>query len=367
MISQRLHALFAIPIALAVVVTIAAPASAALPAPRVLPSGTSLYALDCQGSPIQLLSVDTASANATKIGSGSNITNSSCAYQPAWDAKSNSAYYEESGTPNRLVKVNLVTGVSSAVGPLKYNLATPDINAIAIGATGNAYALANNNIYPLDLATGMLSTPVPTTLRQAWGFAYDSVTKSFYAINDSGVISTVDPLTGAVGTPSQAVLGTSTNNEYSLQIDSNGIFWIENDGPTGNEADLWTLDPAAVATSAQLVNPITLKGTKIYSEALLLAPTQVAPVITTTPALTAAVVGTTLTTPIVTTGTQLITFALTGKLPTGLVLDPATGIISGTPTAVGTFTFTITATNASGSSPVVFTQTITPVLPVVSG
>jgi hypothetical protein len=48
-------------------------------------------------------------------------------------------------------------------------------------------------------------------------------------------------------------------------------------------------------------------------------------------------------------GTAPYTFSISsGSLPTGLLLNSATGAISGTPTAAGTFTFTITATDASG-------------------
>lgn len=45
------------------------------------------------------------------------------------------------------------------------------------------------------------------------------------------------------------------------------------------------------------------------------------------------------------------TFAVSsGVLPTGLLLDPMTGEITGTPTAFGTFNFTITATDSDGCS-----------------
>ena len=48
-------------------------------------------------------------------------------------------------------------------------------------------------------------------------------------------------------------------------------------------------------------------------------------------------------------GTAPFTFAVTtGTLPAGLTLDPATGLISGTPTAVGSSPFTVTATDADG-------------------
>ncbi|HEY7162126.1 MAG TPA: putative Ig domain-containing protein, partial [Acidobacteriota bacterium] len=47
-------------------------------------------------------------------------------------------------------------------------------------------------------------------------------------------------------------------------------------------------------------------------------------------------------------GTAPHTFSVTGALPTGLTLNTATGQISGTPTAAGTFNFTITATDSYG-------------------
>ena len=48
-------------------------------------------------------------------------------------------------------------------------------------------------------------------------------------------------------------------------------------------------------------------------------------------------------------GTAPFTFSISsGALPTGLLLNGATGAITGTPTTVGTFTFTITATDATG-------------------
>jgi len=49
-------------------------------------------------------------------------------------------------------------------------------------------------------------------------------------------------------------------------------------------------------------------------------------------------------------GTPTATFAVTsGSLPSGLTLNSATGLVSGTPTATGSFSFTITASN--GASP----------------
>lgn len=53
------------------------------------------------------------------------------------------------------------------------------------------------------------------------------------------------------------------------------------------------------------------------------------------------------------------TYSISPALPAGLTLDPATGVISGTPTALlPTTTFTLTATNGSGSSSITFTLTV---------
>ncbi len=59
------------------------------------------------------------------------------------------------------------------------------------------------------------------------------------------------------------------------------------------------------------------------------------------------------------TGTAPITFAVSaGSLPAGLVLDSATGLVSGTPAAAGSSIFTITATNGAGSTSKAYTVTV---------
>ena len=59
-------------------------------------------------------------------------------------------------------------------------------------------------------------------------------------------------------------------------------------------------------------------------------------------------------------------FGVTGTLPTGVTVNPTTGLISGTPTQSGTFNVTVTATNAAGTGSQGLTITIGLAIPVTS-
>jgi hypothetical protein len=349
----------------------ASPASAVTPpTPGALSPGSSLFVVRCDGAPLgQLYSVNVSNAAGTPIGSGSNINNSGCAGGGAWDYATKPMYYLAfaSGTPGgTLVSINLSTGVSTAVGALLSGATAVNVNAIAIGLDGSASAIDNTGeLYTLNLASGALTPVASNGIRQLYGFAADPVTGAFYVLNSStGVYSTINLTTAALTAVGTLAL-TPQNVPEALQIDVNGTFWVENDG---TDADIWSFDPANPAGAVES-GVFTVAGTQTYMESLLLNP-GVAPTITSSAPAASVPVSTAYSYQVTASGTAPITFSVSaGALPTGLTLDPATGVISGTPTTVGSYSYTVTATNARGTASVSITQAVaaTTHLPIVSG
>jgi len=126
-----------------------------------------------------------------------------------------------------------------------------------------------------------------------------------------------------------------------------------------------TLDPATGVLSGTpttagsfsfQVRATNIMGSDTRAYALEIA---AAPAITTA-SIPGATAGAAYSQTITATGTGPITFGLANgsALPAGLTLDPTSGVISGTPTASGTFTFVVTATNATGTDSRTYTLTV---------
>ena len=181
-------------------------------------------------------------------------------------------------------------------------------------------------------------------------------------------VVTVNPPTlppGVIGTPySQTITATGGNAPYTFTVTAGAL-------PNGlilNGAN--GIISGTPLTAGQFNFTITAtdvngcQGSRPYS--IVIPVVVVCPFITVSPAiLPNGVLGSPYSQTVTATGgiAPYIFSLSSGSLPTGLILNSTTGIISGTPTAAGTFTFTVTATdvnNCPGS------RTYTIVIPVVA-
>jgi hypothetical protein len=159
------------------------------------------------------------------------------------------------------------------------------------------------------------------------------------------VITTTDLPDGAIGT------------EYAATLKATGtapIIWSITDGNLPNGL---TLDPvtgviSGIPATADIFT-FTVKaentgGSNNKHLSITITATAVAPVITTT-TLPNGATGIEYAATLKATGTASIIWSITdGALPNGLSLNTATGVLSGKPATIGTFTFTVKATNSVG-------------------
>ncbi len=111
--------------------------------------------------------------------------------------------------------------------------------------------------------------------------------------------------------------------------------------------NLSTLDQSGISGAVGIAGVGTRVNFTIAATTASLAPT-----ITSATGATATV-GTAFSYAIIAAPGPIVNFSVTGALPAGVTLNASTGVISGTPTTIGTFAVALTATNANGPSPVV--------------
>ena len=152
------------------------------------------------------------------------------------------------------------------------------------------------------------------------------------------------------------------------------IVWAITDGalPDGLEFNPLTGrisgTPTATGTFSFTAKAGNAGGTDEKALAITIAAAPVSPAITTA-SLPDGVLGVGYNQKLGAAGTAPITWSLaTGSLPDGLVLETSTGIIMGTPNAIGTFSFTVNAVNIAGSAAQELSITIVsaPVSPVIT-
>ncbi|MBJ2143629.1 IPTL-CTERM sorting domain-containing protein [Delftia acidovorans] len=111
----------------------------------------------------------------------------------------------------------------------------------------------------------------------------------------------------------------------------------------------------AFSFTVQATDNSSISGQRTYSGSVTAATVVLTPAASTLPAarLNTAYAGQTFT---ASGGTAPYTYASSGTLPTGMTFNASTGVLGGTPTAAGSFTFTITATDSSTGTGAPFTS-----------
>jgi subtilase family serine protease len=159
-------------------------------------------------------------------------------------------------------------------------------------------------------------------------------------------------VTGVGGTSMSAADYPPTEtvwNDGASSVEGAGV------GGTSGSTPLWAALMADINSGCQ--SDLGFANPALYSAAALCAdPTPKAPSFYRDTPPTSATVGQPYSYAFAATGQPLPTYTASGALPAGLSLDKSTGVLTGTPTEVGGYSFTITATN--GVSPAAITPII---------
>ncbi|WP_267555566.1 putative Ig domain-containing protein, partial [Rhizobium rhizogenes] len=262
--------------------------------------------------------------------------------------------------------VNLPPPVAgAATATVSYGSSTNPITLNLSGGAAASVAVATQASHGTAMASGTSITYTPTA-----GYAgSDSFT--YTATNTGGTSSpatvsitvspptisftTASPLTGGtVGTGySQTLAASGGATPYSYSITSGALpagLTLSSSGTlSGTPTAGGTFNFTVKATDSSTGTGAPFNTSKTFS--LTIASPSIAITPTTLPAATvASAYNQTIT---ASGGTSSYAYAITaGALPAGLTLSATTGVLSGTPSAGGTFNFTVTATDSStGSGP----------------
>jgi hypothetical protein len=253
-------------------------AAGAAPASAALPEGDTLYGIACpyysaddaKLPPLQLLDLDSDTAVGTPVGVGTpSLAPIDCALQGAWNPVTQTAYAvaQVVGGPVSLVTIDLASGVSTPVGQFTLSGAPTYVAAIAISLDGIGYAIGNNVMYSVNLATAELTVVGASTNMD--GLAFDPSTGLLYGLQNTGNLYLMDTTTGGL-----LLLGyVGQGATYSMTIDSAGVLWYHNDtwlGGDDYEAGLWSVPIDDLAGGPEFAGTVSVGEGNPYVEGLFL-------------------------------------------------------------------------------------------------
>lgn len=285
---------------------------------------------------------------------------------------------------NRSAALAIALGLTAAAAPAPLTISIAANNGAQSFAPNPATAVAGDSlvwrnddfsVHRIVLDDGSLDTgninpgtsSPPMTLTGAGGRYHCAIHPDMVGtLSATACTFTLAPTAAAV--PSAASSGTVTVTAASgcaWTAASNSSFITITSFLTGNGFGTVTYSVAAHTTTAARTGSLTIAGqTFTVTQAAAAACPTIVVTPSTLPNVTQGVAANlTLT---ATGGTGPFVFAIvTGSLPAGLTLSSG-GVFAGTPTAAGSSTFTVRATNASGcSGDTAFTLTVVAAVPTM--
>src|SRR5438094_2304213 len=235
-------------------------------------------------------------------------------------ATNNPTSFNATGLPAGLT-VNTRTGLISGT-PTTAGTYTVTISATNAGGTGSATLTLT-----IKPAPPVITSSLTATGQVGVAFSYTiTATNSPTSYNATVLPAGVLPAGLSVNTSTGVISGTPTTaGTYNVTISAT------NAGGTGGATLTLTINPPAPVIQPPFTATGQVGATFSYTITATNSPTS---------------------------------FNATG-LPAGLTVNTSTGLISGTPTTAGTYTVTISATNAGGTGSHTLTLTINPPTPVI--
>ncbi len=244
----------------------------------------------------------------------------------------------QSGSVSSCQNSGALSGTSYIGGVVGYNLASV---SNCFSPEGLVW------IAPGDI--GELRKPLPSRYYIGHIIGYNVGTSTGNSSSGFGTDISIDPTTATVtkgDTKAFALNGTGSNNvKWSVTGGVAGTA-LSNRSTTGVTLNVDASEPAATLC----VTAIVYDSANMMVGATSATVTVVVPPSISTATLPNGTAGTAYWETFEATGTTPITWSVSsGSLPAGLSLNASTGAITGTPTASGTFIFTVKATNSAGS------------------